>query len=718
MLNEEIKCLIREAYANLAKNIPGFKPRRGQGEMIAEIARTLDPNDTLDRRIAVIEGQTGTGKSIGYMLGAIPLAQHIEKRLIISTATVALQEQLIEKDLPLVADKAGLEFSYKIAKGRRRYVCTRNLNSLTGSDSNQDALDFGDDHLGVASWARQPTTEEVKLVQKMEKLLNSNEWAGDFDELADPVADDVKDMLTTSNAGCSGRACPKFHQCPFQHARQDLKKVDVIVTNHDFVLSDLEMGGGVLLPPPEECVYVFDEAHHLPDKAISHFAHLSRLKSSIKGIDSLAKNCNSAAVVLNDEKMKRKATGLRGQFAEIKQMLLAMEKQIVASFPEETAAASFAKKRKAKEVNWRFPHGKTPDTLRQPGQDIANNASKLLLAARDIHETLRKGITEKSVSNGAGANILQHLGQDIHRLDELTITWALWASPEKDQRIPMARWVNKSESGEYSVAVSAISASDMLRAMLWDKAYAAILTSATLTALNSFRRFQRSSGLHANDGTSYLRIASPFDYANVGVIEVPWLASEPNNTEKHTDEVTQYVSECMDHSKGNLVLFSSVWQMKKVAEQLPPHVARKCLLQGACTKSQILHQHKKAVKAGEGSTIFGLASFAEGVDLPGVLCSHVVIAKLPFAVPGTPVEEARSEYLEKNGMNPFMEITVPDASLKLVQAVGRLIRTEQDTGRVTILDKRLITKRYGSQLLDSLPPLKRCISEDNARKRA
>lgn len=718
MLNEEIKDLIRGAYANLAKNIPGFKPRRGQGEMIAEIARTLDPHGTLDRRITVIEGQTGTGKSIGYMLGAIPLAQHIEKKLVISTGTVALQEQLIEKDLPLVAEKAGLEFSYKIAKGRRRYVCSRNLSGLTGSDSNQDALDFGDDHIGTAIWGRQPTIEEISLVHKMEKLLANNNWSGDFDELSDSVAPDVKEMLTTSNAGCSGRACPKFQECPFQHARQDLKKVDVIVTNHDFVLSDLGMGGGVLLPSPEECVYVFDEAHHLPDKAISHFAHESRVKSSIKGLDSLSKNCNSASVVIGDDKIKNKASGLRHQFTELKQMLVAMDKQLNASFPVEKETSNFAKTSRTKETNWRFPHGQTPDTLRKPGQDLANSASKLLMAARDIHERLRKGITENSVSNGAGANILQHLGQDIHRLDELTITWSLWASPEKDHRIPMARWVNKSETGDYSVAVSAISASDMLRAMLWDKAYAAILTSATLTALNSFGRFQRSSGLHASDGTTYLRIASPFDYANVGEIEVPWLACEPSCTEQHTEEVVRYVRECMDHSKGNLVLFSSVWQMKKVAEKLPGHIAKNCLLQGEGPKSEILRKHKEAVKEGKGSTIFGLASFAEGVDLPGVYCSHVVIAKLPFSVPGTPVEEARSEFLEKNGMNPFMEITVPDASLKLVQAVGRLIRTEQDTGKVTILDRRLITKRYGAQLLNSLPPLRRTISEVGERKRA
>ena len=718
MLSNELKIRIRNAYANLSKNIPGFKPRRGQGEMIAEIARTLDPEDTLEVRIAVIEGQTGTGKSIGYMLGTIPLAQMLEKKLVISTATIALQEQLMEKDLPIVAEKAGLEFSFKIAKGRRRYVCTRNLSSLTGSDTSQDALDFGDDHVGSASWTRPPAGDELLLVNKMENLISAGAWEGDFDDLKEHVSPDMREMLTTSNAGCSGRACPKFQRCPFQIARQDLKKVDVIVTNHDFVLADLELGGGVLLPNPADTIYVFDEAHHLPEKAIGHFAHLSRVMGAIRGLDSLAKTTNSAAVVLGGVKYRNRASEVRQMVNILKQDLIAINRQLETSFPTEAETSKRRFKSQSKEQNWRFVHGITPEAFCEPGKEIAVKASKALQISRDLQETLRKGITDQVVSNGAGATILQHLGQDVERIAEIAKTWAFWSAPDNDGRIPMARWINKAESGDLSIAVSAISASDMLRSMLWNKAYAAILTSATLTALNSFGRFQRAAGLNANDGTSYLRISSPFDYANVGEIEVPWLACEPSDADLHTTEVVRYIRDGMDHSKGNLVLFSSVWQMKSVASKLPAEIVSKCLLQGDTSKADIIRKHREAIESGQGSTIFGLASFSEGVDLPGALCSHVVIAKLPFSVPGTPVEEARNEFLEKNGQNPFMEITVPDASLKLIQAVGRLIRTEQDRGRVTILDRRLITKRYGKQLLDSLPPLRQIIGTPETRKRA
>lgn len=182
MPSEQAKAAISEAYKTMAKNIPGFRHRGAQKKMIAEIANTLAPDFQKGLRLAVIEGQTGTGKSIGYMLGAIPVAQDLEKTLVISTATVALQEQLITKDLPMVAKTAGLDFSYQIAKGRRRYACPRNIAQLSGSNQDQTALDFGNDHEVAASWERPPVDGELEIVGKMESMLDNRRWSGDFDE--------------------------------------------------------------------------------------------------------------------------------------------------------------------------------------------------------------------------------------------------------------------------------------------------------------------------------------------------------------------------------------------------------------------------------------------------------------------------------------------------------------------------------------------------------
>ena len=162
--------------------------------------------------------------------------------------------------------------------------------------------------------------------------------------------------------------------------------------------------------------------------------------------------------------------------------------------------------------------------------------------------------------------------------------------------------------------------------------------------------------------------------------------------------------ELLNKDEGSLVLFASRRQLNAVLEGVPLSLRRLILAQGELPKHEILSQHRQRVDEGKGSVIFGLASFAEGVDLPGKYCSHVVIAKIPFAVPEDPVEEALAEWISRNNGNPFVEITVPDAAVKLVQASGRLLRSESDRGRITILDRRIVTRRYGRQMLDSMPP--------------
>lgn len=707
MPSEQAKTAISEAYKTMAKNIPGFRHRAAQKKMIAEIANTLAPDFQNGLRLAVIEGQTGTGKSIGYMLGAIPVAQDLEKTLVISTATVALQEQLITKDLPMVAKTAGLEFSYQIAKGRRRYACPRNIAQLSGSNQDQTALDFGNEHEATASWEIPPADGDLELVARMESMLDSHRWSGDFDEWESEVKRDLQSMLTTSNSGCSGRQCPWVQNCPFYKARQGLKEVDVVIANHDLVMADLTMGGGVILPKPEDVIYVFDEAHHLPDKAIGHFAYQTRIKGGVKTLESLGKAADRAAGVLRTTAAREQASKTKDAGNQAKEVMGSIRRAIEREFPEPKPSKF---RREGDAQVWRFVNGVTPESFVEPGKEIARHTSKVTQAAGELHALLKKALKDGDVANSAVDKIVQDMGNGVERVTALAETWDMWSGQDPEGPPPMARWVSR-EDGEIDVAVSAITAAGMLRSMLWEEAYGVILTSATITALNSFRRFQRAAGLRDDDGTTYLRLASPFDYARAGVIEVPQMLAEPSDQEGHTAEIIDYIGNCVSHNAGTLVLFASGWQMRKVAQALPEPLKSMCLTQNELPKHEIIEEHGRRIKAGKGSLIFGLASFAEGVDLPGNLCTHVVIAKLPFAVPDSPVESARAEWLESKGMNPFMEITVPDASLKLIQAVGRLIRSEEDHGRVTILDKRVLTKRYGRQLLDALPPMQRIIGQ-------
>lgn len=251
---------------------------------------------------------------------------------------------------------------------------------------------------------------------------------------------------------------------------------------------------------------------------------------------------------------------------------------------------------------------------------------------------------------------------------------------------------------------SPILASYTLNQALWQPVYGAVLTSATLTAGQSFERLKMQTGLP--DWAQFQQVPSPFDFANKATFQVPSGATDASQAQVHTSSLISLLPDIIDPEKGNLLLFSSRRQMQEVVDGLPDALAELCLVQGKSSRSRLIQQHRERIDAGEGSCLVGLASFAEGVDLPGRYLSRVIIAKLPFATPDNPIDAALAEWIERQGGNAFMQITLPDACLKLVQACGRLIRTTEDTGDIFLMDNRVLTKRYGRQFLSSLPPYK------------
>jgi ATP-dependent DNA helicase DinG len=255
----------------------------------------------------------------------------------------------------------------------------------------------------------------------------------------------------------------------------------------------------------------------------------------------------------------------------------------------------------------------------------------------------------------------------------------------------------------FELRCSPVLAADILQDCLWSRAAGVIVTSATITALNSFDRFKLHSG--APPEANYKVVSSPFNYSNA-TFAVPAMDCDPSDAQAHTQALIEQLPIILDQMEGSLVLFSSRRQMQDVYHGVKGEFSGRILLQGDYSKQEVLRRHKEAIDGGEGSVIFGLASFAEGVDLPGDYCRHVVIAKIPFAVPDSPLEAALAEWVEAQGRNAFMEISVPDAALRLVQASGRLLRTEQDSGRITLMDRRILTKRYGRAILESLPPFR------------
>jgi ATP-dependent DNA helicase DinG len=223
--------------------------------------------------------------------------------------------------------------------------------------------------------------------------------------------------------------------------------------------------------------------------------------------------------------------------------------------------------------------------------------------------------------------------------------------------------------------------------------------------MGSFERFLEQVGLGTD--VRNRRIESPFEFGRIATLAIPHMDSDPRDVVLHTEELGQLMPQLLESEISALVLFTSWRQMQAVIDGLGTSVLKNCHIQGQGSKQKLLTEHKEKIDEGGPSYLFGLASFAEGVDLPDDYCRHVIIAKLPFSVPDDPIDQAFAEWLVSEGRNPFVEVSVPDATLKLIQACGRLIRHEEDGGRITILDRRLLTRAYGRSIIESLPPYRR-----------
>ena len=288
MLADAEKAGIQKSYRDwlAAKKL---KPRHGQRHMVAEVARVLANarfgNEDLEKRIAAIEAGTGTGKTLAYLLPALVLARALERHLVIATATVALQEQLINKDLPDLLAHAGLDFEFGLVKGRGRYVCHAKLVALD-DDFAQPSLSLG---LYPDEQAPLLSGDARSLYRDMMNALEDGSWDGDRDSWECIIEPRLWSPLTSDHMQCTGRKCAYVKECAYFTARDSLEGVDCVVANHDLVLSDIGLGGGVILPPPEETLYIFDEAHQLADKAQQHFGHRLRLGATARWLEQIEK---------------------------------------------------------------------------------------------------------------------------------------------------------------------------------------------------------------------------------------------------------------------------------------------------------------------------------------------------------------------------------------------------------------------------------------------
>lgn len=711
MLADDVKKAIQSAYSQLLKSRE-LTPRYGQRQMIAEIANTLSvlaSGETQDPPICVIEAGTGTGKTLAYVLAVLPLAKALDYKVVIATATVALQEQVVLKDLPEILEGSDLSFTYSLAKGRGRYLCLSKLDTvLRGSDSMQAMMDLYGEELD------DPGGGDHALYEKMLDELSAGNWKGDRDDWKDPISDSNWKPVTVDNAQCMGPKCSHFRNCCFYQARESMDKADCIVSNHDLVLSDLALGGGVILPEPEKCIYIFDEAHHLPLKSNNHFSSFTRIKASESWLERsdaiLLRLLKDEFIDASQQKSLQNVIASTREHLEHAWLLLEQTLESLGTVDSYENRAQHA-----------FKLGVVPEEIQVVAANLGNQFARIAADFQSITEDLKEAMEE-------GGDVKRRqlaeqwfplIGSQAKRAESNLELWLSYAATDPEGKAPYARWLSFNDADNFSdigLSASPVLAADNLQQRLWEHCAGAVLTSATLSALGQFNMLQMRAGLPEH--THFLSILSPFDFAGSASLVVPRMNCEPSDSEKHTDLIVKALPQLLEKDVAALMLFSSRRQMLDVMQGLPDDWRELVLCQDDYQKSQLLKYHRQRVDKGEGSLIFGLSSFAEGVDLPGKYCTHVLIAKIPFAVPNDPIEMTLSEWIEQQGLNSFMTLAVPDAAFRLVQASGRLLRNENDRGQITLFDERIVNRRYGKTILDSMPPYRREIFQSEIQSTA
>jgi ATP-dependent DNA helicase DinG len=726
VLSEELKATIQEGYRAFLKT-KDFRARLGQKQMVGRIASFLGSIEsdaeglrTSGNGAIVIEAGTGTGKTASYLLSVLPIAHELGKKVVVATGTVALQGQLAERDIPDVMAATGWDYSCALAKGRGRYLCPLRLQqNQDGLAANQAGLKLYEDEISL-----RPDADNRAILEQMTTALAEDQWNGDRDSWSNTIPDLTWQALTVDRNQCLSFRCRMFSECCFFQARAAMDDADCIVANHDLVLADLMLGGGVILPAPEDCIYIFDEAHKLGDTALNHFASFSRLTATAQWLEQIEKSLPTIAATL---------AGVCGVQEHIEQCL---DISKIARLPVKQSVPVFEalllNNSSEHSSQYRFPNGQMDDDVRALCAQLSALFVRLESRLDGLHKVLDKAMdnTLSPVPNVDIEQHYQHVGQWLRRANGISDCWSAMARPDPAS-LPAAKWLTLEDSGDIRVSVSPIIAGPTLKDILWQRCYAGIATSATLKSMGSFTQICRDLGLNdgasdnaqAGEAVACVSVPVAFDYAQAGVLVVPDIGVDGGQAAAHTLAVGEYLSEILSDNTlfndpadedaeshlaiGSLVLFSSRRQMNDVAETLKEDLPCQLLVQGELSVAEMVNRHRQSIDDGQNSVIFGLASFAEGMDLPGNYCKHVVIAKLPFAVPDDPLQAALAEWIEAQGGNAFRELTLPGASLRLIQASGRLLRNESDTGRVTILDRRLLTKFYGRQLLDSMPPFRR-----------
>jgi len=691
----------------------GFRARKGQRRMAEHVAQTFaaaqlgkpENEDTPAKQVfTVIQAGTGVGKSLAYCAPAIAVALARNTQVVVSTATISLQEQLIHKDLPQLAEQltpyvsalAEKPLRVALAKGRWHYVCRLKLESLATGGSAENG-----DMFPESGNAHQTSKARMLLYAHLSAKLASGEWDGDYDTLhPQPNAADWTPVAAVRH-GCTHKYCPLYERCTYYEQRKKLQAAQVIVTNHHLLLISV---GKNILPALNNCLLVLDEAHHLPSTALQQFQQEVNL-SHIDWIERLSKKAQKIGQELKIDKVMEIVQHATNFGVALQKMSREVMDVCGDSLHFQLKSSSKHTANRMKPACARLPAGILPKNLVTSINQLGIHGREFSTILRAISEELHKTIRENPENSSQWVAKYAEIGTMVQPLESALSTIQLLLQEATEDAPPPAKWFTLGVDGKTLHAhASPILPGQVLQEKLWSHTRAVVLTSATLNICGDFNFFLQESGLFNKESVTTLEVSSPFNYSNQGRLIVRATSAQPRDVQAFTAEMVQMLLENLAQVRsGALVLFASREQMRQASELLPKNLQKCVLLQGSLPRIKLLATHRKQVAAGLPSILFGMQSFGEGLDLPGALCESLFITKLPFSSPDDPVEQARAEWLRSCGGDPFNALTVPATGIRLAQWVGRAIRSETDYARIYCYDKRLTQTGYGQRLLQGLP---------------
>ena len=619
-----------------------YEYRSGQIQMAEKVEQAL-----AERKHLIVEAGTGTGKTLAYLVPAIAAALGQKKRVVISTGTKNLQEQLMEKDIPFLQKILPRKFTAEYMKGRSNYACLYRVKKAEHQPI-LEGLDEIDHFREVSRWIRD--TEHGDRRELVDLPENLSFW----------------NRVNARSETCIGQNCPDFDPCFITRMRDRADKADIVVVNHHLFFADLNVRGnqfGKVIP--DYGAVIFDEAHLIEDIASDYFG----FQVSNFQIDELVRDTDNLpigdAVVTRDlTKLAAKIVGLADQF-----WLRFRQAKTDGRFPLLPDAFSH---RTTKGENKATPLGEAYFAL---DTAIASLETLLIKFADEMPEA---------------ESMLRRAHQTRFDLD-FVVTQA-----ERNY----VYWLERRGKGIF-LRASPVDVSELLREKLFDKVESCILTSATMSSAGSFNFVRERLGLDTAK-TSGFTAESSFDYEKQAILYLPKAMPDPRSpefTQLAAAEIVKIISITKGHA---FVLCTSNVSMTALYELVSSRVNFPCFIQGSMSKTGLLERFRQTPNA----VLFATASFWQGVDVQGDQLSCVIIDKLPFAVPTDPIVAARSRFIDENGGRAFSDYSIPQAVISLKQGIGRLIRSRTDRGVIAVLDPRIRTKPYGRDFLTSLPRMR------------